>query len=401
MKHLKHSDETNIEYQIRLYRNKDSYGLSNFQIGELLNEVNGVDYDESKWRKYSFAYIDGYDDCISKQINIDDEISRLRLEREELYKAKVKVQDANREYRSSLRKDARYENLIDSIQDNAKELALMKPLNIGKWVGETDEKTGILLLSDWHYGDVIHDFVNQFDTDIFIKRLETLIEETRSICVKESFEKLIILNLGDLVSGNIHVSTRVNNEVDIITQVQKVSEYIAQLIQEVLPTVPEIEFYSVADNHSRMTPNKPANIEEENFGRIIHWYLQARFADVDNVKILSNKVHGFDDFDIGMFDVYGEKIIFSHGHNDKISSIVPDLSMMLKVIPMSIMTAHLHRNYEEEEHEVDLIMNPSLCGTNKYAKSIRKSSKPRQKLITYKKEKGKVKRDCTYLIDLR
>ena len=401
MNYTKQPSETLIEYQVRLYKNKDAYGLSNVDIGNLLNNASDICKDESAWRKYTIAYMDGYDDCLEKNANMDDELQSLRTAREELYKAKVKVQDANREYRASLRKDARYENLIDSIQDNAKELALMKPLNISKWVGETDEKTGILLLSDWHYGDVIYDFVNQFDADIFTKRLETLIEETRSICVKESFEKLIILNLGDLVSGNIHVSTRVNNEVDIITQVQKVSEYIAQLIQEVLPTVPEIEFYSVADNHSRMTPNKPANIEEENFGRIIHWYLQARFADVDNVKILSNKVHGFDDFDIGMFDVYGEKIIFSHGHNDKISSIVPDLSMMLKVIPMSIMTAHLHRNYEEEEHEVDLIMNPSLCGTNKYAKSIRKSSKPRQKLITYKKEKGKVKRDCTYLIDLR
>lgn len=40
-----------IHYWIRLFENKESYGLSCDQIAELLNRDQGVDYGESKWRK--------------------------------------------------------------------------------------------------------------------------------------------------------------------------------------------------------------------------------------------------------------------------------------------------------------------------------------------------------------
>lgn len=399
---LKKSDESNKQYQVRLYRNKHTYGLSNDDIGRILNEVNGVEYDESKWRKYTTAYIEGYDDCVESQTVIDDELERLRIAREELYKEKVKNQDAMREYRNMLRKDARRENLYDAVQDSVDKLNKIKPIEIKSYKGkDKSDKIGVLSFSDWHYGDFIDDFTNTFNRDIFEGRIAKLLRQTESICHRENFEKLIVLNLGDLVSGSIHVSTRVNNEIDVITQIQEVSEHIALFLSSLTNVVPKIEFYSVVDNHSRANYSKPDHVEKENFGRFIEWYLKARFQNEPRIKIKSNKIHGFDDYEIGMFDIFDSKAIFSHGHNDKLSSIVPDLTLMIKEFPVAIFTGHLHRNYEDEINEIDLIMSPSLIGTNTYAKSIRKTSKPRQKLVTFKNVNGEAVRGCTYLIDLR
>lgn len=402
LNYTKQPNETLIEYQVRLYKNKDAYGLSNIDIGNLLNNASDICKDESAWRKYTMAYMDGYDDCLEKNASLDDELQSLRTAREELYKAKVKVQDANREYRSSLRNDARFENLVDAIHSSVDKLNALKPLDIKAFQGQhLQDKVGVLMLSDWHYGDHINDFTNNFDREICQERLSMLLQETKEICKKESFSKLQILNLGDLVSGNIHVSTRVNNELDIITQVQEVSELIADFISQLSRSVPVIEFYSVTDNHARTNSSKPDHIESENFSRIIHWYLDARFKNAVNIKILNNKINGVEDMEIGMIDIMGQKALFTHGHNDKLSTIVPDLTLLIKEFPIAVFTGHLHRNFEDEINEVDLIMSPSLIGVNKYAKSIRKSSLPRQKLVVFKKQNNVVKRDCTYLIDLR
>ena len=402
MEYIKKPDESLIEYQVRLYRNKHLYGISNERIGELLNEANGVSYDESKWRKYTMAYIDGYDDCVESQAVIDDELERLRVAREELYKEKVRTQDAQREYRNSLRIDARREHLLNAVKESVSEVNKIKPLHIEPYTKQGNESgVGVLSFSDWHYGDYINDFTNVYNKDIFHYRLEKMLLQTREICKKENFEKLIILNLGDLVSGSIHVSTRVNNEVDVVSQIQMVSEYIAKFLESVSYVVPVVEFYSVVDNHSRTNYSKTDHIEKENFSRFIEWYLKARFSGESRIEIKSNIIHGFEDFEIGVVDIYNSKIMFSHGHNDKLATIVPDLTMIIKEFPVAVFTGHLHKNYEDEQNEIDLIMSPSLVGVNKYAKSIRRTSRPRQKLVTFKNVDGVAVRDCTYTLDLR
>lgn len=48
---LKQNGETLKEYKIRLFRNKDSYKLSNKDIAELINNASNLNRDESSYRK--------------------------------------------------------------------------------------------------------------------------------------------------------------------------------------------------------------------------------------------------------------------------------------------------------------------------------------------------------------
>ena len=54
-----------------------------------------------------------YQELIESEYFTDEEFLRLESLRDELYKERVKLQDANREKRKYLREDARFENLLD------------------------------------------------------------------------------------------------------------------------------------------------------------------------------------------------------------------------------------------------------------------------------------------------
>ena len=58
---LKCKDETDKEYGLRLAMNKDIYGISWTKICDLMFEATGVRKDESAYRKYYMAFIDGMD----------------------------------------------------------------------------------------------------------------------------------------------------------------------------------------------------------------------------------------------------------------------------------------------------------------------------------------------------
>ena len=55
----KHSDESYIDYLVRLFENKDRYYITCGQIADLLNMANGNSFGESVYRKYYSAFRDG------------------------------------------------------------------------------------------------------------------------------------------------------------------------------------------------------------------------------------------------------------------------------------------------------------------------------------------------------
>src|SRR5699024_10250549 len=86
---------------------------------------------------------------------------------------------------------------------------------------------------------------------------------------KENVETLHIANLGDLIHGSIHVSTKIQSEEDVIQQIIRVSEYLKDFIGEFLELGINVKYYNVVGNHGRTESNKKdiAGIEE-NFEKL-------------------------------------------------------------------------------------------------------------------------------------
>lgn len=388
------------QYQIRLYRNKDIYGLTNIDIGELLNKETGQNYDESKYRKYALAYIDGWDDCLDEHITDNEVLAEIDKKKEELYKQQVKTRDKLRELRKHLRDEARIENLQDVFIECANIISKENPLELNTYPQTDGDKVAVLQLSDLHYGEIVENFMNTYNNDIFDERMNKLTTDVIRYCKLMGVDTLKVLNQGDLISGNIHVSTRVISEEDSVYQTMYVAETLANMILEFAKNINQVEFYSVTDNHSRINKNKKEHIEKESFSRFIPWHLKTRLSNINNIKIIENKINDIEEFDIGIIDIFHERAIFTHGHNGRINTTISDLALMTRVFPIAVFVGHYHKNLEDETHSIDLIMNPSGIGTGEYAKNIRKSSKPRQKMTIFENNDGNVERVSTFYINL-
>ena len=76
--------------------------------------------------------------------------------------------------------------------------------------------------------------------------------------------------------------------------------------------------------------------------------------------------------------------------------MISDLSLLTKTFPIAIFSGHIHKDYEDEKHGTDLIVNPPLVTPGEYAKKIRASSKQAQKLTIFENINGEANRLTTY-----
>lgn len=383
MNRLKRSPDENLrEYKLRLFKNKDLYNISYQKIADLLNEETGQNYGESKYRKYMTPFIDGYDFAIRNNASIKEAIAELDQKEKEFNIAKIQFQDQRREYNSYLRHEGRLDNLLkkllNSIEDD---LENKKPL---EWYNRdmtglqtSGDNAGILLLSDIHKGlDTSHHW-NTYNNDVFKKRLSQVVNDVILMRDKHEINELHVLSLGDLIHGMIHRLTRIKETEDAIQATQSVAESFSEMLSIFANNFPKVKFYSVKGNHDRVSARKEEEINTESFHEFIPWYIESRLSKFENVEVVENEVDG----EILIADIKGHTYFGVHGHLDNVSSSIQNLTLMMREFPTAVFSAHIHRNYENEIHGIDLITNPPFAGTDDYAKNRRLTSKARQKFV--------------------
>ena len=163
---------------------------------------------------------------------------------------------------------------------NVKHISKEQPFRINTYPNYEGERVGVLQLSDFHYGEIVENFMNTYNHDVFNKRMNKLTTDVINYCKLMNVDTLKILNQGDLISGSLHVSTRVMEEEDRVYQTMYVAEALANMLLEFAKHINQIEFYSVTDNHSRVNKNKKEHIEKESFSRFIPWHLKTRLVNI-------------------------------------------------------------------------------------------------------------------------
>ena len=354
-------DETLDEYKNRLLRNKSFYEITWDEVAEWLNQEFGVDYSPDKYRKESYRL---------EHEEINEEIDEKLLE---LRKAKVKISDERTQINAIARKLAREEVFKELALDAVKEMSKEKVLEVpSKIIINDEEKHGILCIGDWHYGLEVREFFNEYSPEIAKDRVQTLLQKVSTIIAEQNLNSITVINLGDMVSGRIHLPLRLNSRIDAVTQTMEVSELIAEFLTELSSQV-HIDYFSVEDNHSRIEPNKKDSINTEAFSRIIDWYLQERLKDNTNIKFCENMME-----DIATFSVFGHHIVAVHGDKDPQRGIVDRLNSYLQNHIDLIISAHMHHFSADENNFTEFYCNGSLIGQDQYASSLRLNSKPSQ-----------------------
>ena len=356
----------------------------------------GLECSPDHCRKISYGLKEAHDyinSNIPKYFN-EEKLNDIEEKILELKKIRVQISDERALVNRKIREYSRLDSIINLFNKKINEKSHYKPLletyNYKRY--EPLNQEAIILISDIHYGlEVINSF-NRYNTKIFKVRINYLKSRIVEYCELHKIKRLHIMLLGDLISGHIHNSIRLENRENIVEQIIEVSEIISDFIYELSQRIDEVVVYSVGGNHDRVLPKKDENLDKDNFTLLIDEYIKLRINNINNV-IFQNNVQ---DNDIIIAKICGNTCLGVHGDKDKISTAIPKLTSLIKVIPDYIFMAHLHNCKEDSFGESEICVNGSFCGTDTYAKNLRLSSYAMQKFMIFN-ENGRL---CTYNINL-
>ena len=376
--YIKRKEESITSYSIRLYKNRKNYGLTFQECGDLLNEVSGEDFSEAKWRRPVQHYLEIQEYLEQENpTGVDsDVLEEIELEKIELQKQQIRMRDQKRELNAIIRRQARLENLEDyfkEVTENFEGVSLPKTKS-----NVDDKKEAAIVISDWHIGMKFDGRFNTFNHEVAEQRIAKVKDKTLDTVRKENIDTLHIANLGDMISGGIHVSTRVQAEEDVIQQVIRASEYLKQFVKTFLDEGIQVKYYNIIGNHGRYQSNKSevAGIEE-NFEKLILTILDTAFSNYDNYNSTGCR-DGIIETEIS-----GQKIILAHGDYDKSTNAALRLPQLFSYVPNYIITGHIHHSTSKDFGVTEHIVNPSLIGSDDYATGGRFGGKPGQKLILF------------------
>lgn len=308
----------------------------------------------------------------------EDLLLELEMKKRELFKERVKLRDERNERNKFYTVEARWENIVDLLKESieAYEPTPSDYFVHHKYVGGKNE--ACLLLSDWHIGSRINTFHNKFDLDIAKARINKLKEQTIKYCELHKVETLYIEMLGDLLSGVIHLTTRLNNNEDVIKQTVETSEILGEFIHDISLKVPNIKLVYCIGNHGRVSANVKESLNEENFEYLIRWYLETKLKNLTNVEWIHNVINR----EIATFTLNcGRTIASAHGHKEKnYKDSVKNLSQYLDIVKVDeVHLGHFHN----PQMINNVIVNGSLSGTDEYAQDLRYGGIPCQVMRVY------------------
>ena len=363
---------------------------------ELFGEGNCFNSSEVRKRMYGMkTLLEILEEEGMNNLSENEILSQIEEKRLELEKEKIRFQDQRREYRKLQRPEARFENLVNVLEE---ELKNVEPVNfeVDTYELNSNQETteAVLMASDWHIDAKFENCLAEYNIDIAKRRVNDLLNRTIKYCKLNNVETLHLELLGDNISGGIHWSSKIEAEEDVISQVITLSEILSDFIVKLCENIPNVKVYSVIGNHSRVNMSKDNNQKGENLERLIPFYLKARLSNVNNVEIMEQNNL---DYGIIMFDVLNTKIIGVHGDLDSPNNVVDNMIKMFRVFPDEIHLGHRHHHFEKEEFDIEVNQNGCLQSTDTYAFNVRKSGMAMQKLCIYNTD-GKL---CTYKIKLK
>ena len=389
-------NETDDQYFYRICSMKESLGFTWPQMAEIFNNEFGCSKGDTAYRKQWAAFNKVFEANVDKIMGENTYSAELKEQLDEIYKAKRQLWDQRREYNKILTSDARADHLVEKLIEAANIAPLKDYSNVFTFKSGIVKEEAVLLLSDWHYGQVSNNIWNQYDTNICLQRVSKLFDKVSSALREHSVKTLHIVLLGDLVNGAIHTTSRVASEESTCEQIMHVSEIVANFINAISVYVDEIDVYSTYGNHARTIQNKDDSIHSDNLERIIPFWLKQRLQNNHKVDVIDSEFYEFI-----YFNVCGYNVVCTHGDLDKFKDIgVVVNSLFSKKYGKTIdytFSGDKHHLESFEQFGIESALVGSLCGTDEYANNKRLYSNPMQTLCIFTKDDGKL---CTYNIKL-
>lgn len=363
--------------------------ITPFVNKELFDEDESQYRDESAYRK-AVKYARDFYEAGVFGVNDDEYFKKLRIEKQELQKAKQQLSDERVEFNRQIRQEARKESYTDMVKRIICENT--EPLNIPVHYTLFDGETDLLChLTDIHTGIEINNWKNVFNEEVLEQRIEKYTSDILDIRGLHQSQDCYLV-IGEILSGLIHSNLRLQNNMDLMEQFKYISELISAMLVRLSNNFNHVYVYTTPGNHSRIVAKKEDALDGENMDILLPFYLKARLQNINNISICDNAIEP----EIAMFNIRGNNVFSAHGHKDSPSNVVQNFTMMFGIKPDIVLLGHRHTNGLTTVYDTKVIESGCVSGTDQYAMSIRKTNKPEQ-TVSVVGDKGLI---CLYDIQL-
>ena len=298
--------------------------------------------------------------------------------KQNLYKQQVKTRDHMNAYRSLIREDARIELMKDLIKESISSLPPLEFNEKEKYEIKNDAEA-VLLFSDLHIGCLVDNFFNKYNLEIARRRVKEVVQQTIKYCKVMGVKKLNVLNLGDLIENDLHLSARLIQEMDAIDQTTKAAEILSESLKELAESIPEVTYRSCLDNHSRYIMDYKSAKDEESLVKLIDWYVESRLENTNIVFENDNL-----DRHIGLFTLMnGDKFAFAHGHEIPLNISVQSYAAATYSYIKYVALGHWHTTKMKTFFNSKVFVNGSIKGLDDYAEKHGYFAEPEQTLLIF------------------
>ena len=369
--------ETDDQLIYRVCSVKDTIGTWN-DVADVLNDLLGKSYDESVYRKKYQSFTNIFNANQEKFVTDKAQLEDIEIQKELLRKERIKLQTANVERNRIDRHEARQELWYEQVGQYIRTLEPPKFENLNYI--PTNDKIYVQSLADIHYGANFVSANNEYSRQIAVARFSLLKAKTINFIKEKNLRELYIVDLGDEIQGILRANDLSINDTTVVKSVVEVADLISQYLND-LSKYCKIKFYDILyANHSqtRFLGTKANEMMFEDLGYIIGHYIKTSLKANDRVEIILPK-----DNDLYLdFKIFDYNIIALHGHQIKnVENVLKDLSMQRRKLYDYALIGHYHSNStiqsgESYCNDCEVLVAPSICGSDPYADSIFKGSKP-------------------------
>lgn len=372
--------------------------LADEDFSELAPLLYGREYSSDSARKMAYGSLRTLqlmDKQAESGITSEDILNELELKKIELKKEQQKFYDQRSALTKLIRDRSRQEELNEIITSAIQSGGLPALEVSATFMAEhPDSGTDLLAsLNDIHYGADIDNYWNRYDSTICAMMMQRYLNRVIEIGQTHRSQRCVVWANGDLISGAIHHSIAVTNKENVIEQITGVSELIAQFLASLSGHFAEVQFVSVAGNHSRID-TKDRALKDERLDDLVEWYLRARLSGFGNIAF-----DAYEKVDSTMYllDIRGLTYAGVHGDYDESASKIQTLQTMAKRPIYAVLSGHLHHCKIDEVQGIKTIMAGSFIGMDDYCVQKRIFGDPEQ-MVCVCDNTGIV---CSYCIKLK
>ena len=334
-----------------------------------------LEYSSDHLRKISYGFRMYRDAFNEDNNNIEDMLN--------MKKEKVKIQDLKNLANKKIRELSRAESMIELIQDNIDRLSESKPfLSDFKFKPTSSGRDMIVILSDVHLGLEFKHCANEYSPEICYNRINRYVDKAIEYSNLYNIDKVHLVCLGDIISGTIHNTIRLQSRYDLAEQIVESSELISEIINKLANNVPYVTVSICNGNHERIYEKDNA-LATDNYTKIIKHTIIKRCKDLSNVVFLDNTLN---DDEICYLNIHGYNFLGCHGDKIKKQKVADQLRNVTGIEPNYVLLGHMHVPEQFCEYNVKIYQNGCVVGSDEYSIGKKLSTDPQQKILIVSNE---------------